>query len=472
VSQDPEQYQEDEISISALIMKLWQRRGLIVALPLVFAGAALVLLLARGSTAEVPMVYYVSLSSIQGGQYPGGATFQPSDLLAPEVLDVLSEQFDVQDRQQLRDALSVDYGSPMIEGLLVDYRSELAQKNLNPADVAQINERYQSKRNAIQQGGLRLAIDFVALGMSQEQAITVAQTWPRAWNHLYSNKYQMSAQNNLSGAVISRAVKSLASTSAILDSRNLLNTISKGAAVISADGRWRGLRTEAGYSAADLQSELGRFRVLYFTPIFTSLFSNPDQSSASFLHETELSIDELTRNIDNFDQVIGDIRSFQAVEGSQAQGSRQGLSNEMSGGIQFTESSLQQVLGLSQKASLSEYLKATLDKRTALALARSALITELARPEPNNIVIEGAFLQIAENELTMLSDNYIELLGIVNKRANQVVGQFYSAFDGPAVNQSRLPGNAILVLVLGIVLGGLVAVVLALLLPIRGREIP
>ena len=131
MSQDPEQYQEDEISISALIMKLWQRRGLIVALPLVFAGAALVLLLARGSTAEVPMVYYVSLSSIQGGQYPGGATFQPSDLLAPEVLDVLSEQFDVQDRQQLRDALSVDYGSPMIEGLLVDYRSELAQKNLN-----------------------------------------------------------------------------------------------------------------------------------------------------------------------------------------------------------------------------------------------------------------------------------------------------------------------------------------------------
>ena len=81
-------------------------------------------------------------------------------------------------------------------------------------------------------------------------------------------------------------------------------------------------------------------------------------------------------------------------------------------------------------------------------------------------------MQVAENELTMLSDNYIELLGIVNKRANQVVGQFYSAFDGPAVNQSRLPGNAILVLVLGIVLGGLVAVVLALLLPVRGREIP
>ena len=55
---------DDEISISELLMKLWAKRGLIVMLPLVFAGLTLVGLLVSKTSQQNEVSLYVELVGI------------------------------------------------------------------------------------------------------------------------------------------------------------------------------------------------------------------------------------------------------------------------------------------------------------------------------------------------------------------------------------------------------------------------
>jgi hypothetical protein len=53
---------DDEISITELLHKLWKRRGLIVFLPLIFAGLTIAGLLLSKSASSERLSYYVSLN--------------------------------------------------------------------------------------------------------------------------------------------------------------------------------------------------------------------------------------------------------------------------------------------------------------------------------------------------------------------------------------------------------------------------
>ena len=61
---NPAPYYDDEISISDLLMKLWAKRGIIVMLPLVFAGLTLVALLMGKTTAGNTVSFYIELNGI------------------------------------------------------------------------------------------------------------------------------------------------------------------------------------------------------------------------------------------------------------------------------------------------------------------------------------------------------------------------------------------------------------------------
>ena len=56
---------DDEISISELLMKLWAKRGIIVALPLVLAGLTVVALLIGKSLEQSTVSYFIELNGIQ-----------------------------------------------------------------------------------------------------------------------------------------------------------------------------------------------------------------------------------------------------------------------------------------------------------------------------------------------------------------------------------------------------------------------
>ena len=157
---------DDEISITELLHKLWTRRGLIVFLPLIFAGLTIAGLLLTKSVSNERLSYYVSLNGIRYAtadgvngvketRYPNGTTFSPQDLLNPKVVSELANEFDLASANDLTESLQVQFGSPVSAGILAEYESALAANSkATPEALARINERYQPKLLAAAKSGL------------------------------------------------------------------------------------------------------------------------------------------------------------------------------------------------------------------------------------------------------------------------------------------------------------------------------
>lgn len=457
-----EQY-DDEISLVDLFLKLWRRRGLIVLIPLFSVGIAVIWLLFQTSQKMLPVTFYVELIGIEKAAYPNGTRFSPKDLKAPEVMNSIAQKYEIASGAKLADSLSVEFGSPLIGGVKKRFETLLDQKGLSAADIETINAQYAEELDAIAQRGLRLALDNQSIGLSQEQGAQLISEVPAVWSEVYVTKYRVIDDTSLDALSIARAPVALNTTSEILGARDLIKRMMTGLDLVSADKRLDSLITDAGYSAADLLSDLERFESLFFEPIFTGLFENEDQVSRSFIRETQLEIDELTRKITSLDQVVADIRSFRDTRGET-------VSSSGAESIQLSDNTLEQVLTLSKQASLSEYLTIILEQRLELANRRAELFTDIARSQSGSYAIETSFLERSEGELQRLVDEYLSLLDKARQKTRQTYTSFHSPLGQPIIVGQTWPDNANLVVALAFVLGGMIACLIALVMPLREQK--
>ncbi len=455
---------DDEISLVDLFLKLWRRRGLIVFIPLFALGIAVAWLLFTATQRPMPVTLYVELIGIEKASYPNGARFSPKDLKAPEVINTLASKYGIEESDSLAANLSVEFGSPLIIGAQQRFEALLAQKGLTATDIEAINTQYKEELAAIAQRGLRLALNHAALGMSAQQASELILEVPRLWSEVYVSKYRVIDDTSLDALSISRAPVALNSTSEILGARDLIKRMMSGLTALSSDKRLDSLVSGSGYSPADLKSDLERFESLFFEPIFTGLFENEDQVSRSFIRETQLEIDELTRKISSLDQVVDDIRSFRDTRGDVTGSSGSTES------IQLTDNTLEQVLTLSKQASLSEYLTTILEARLKFANRRAELFTDIARSQSGSYAIDKVFLEQSETELQTLVDQYLSLLDKSRQKNRATFTSFYNPLGAPIVTNQTLPDNAKLILALAIVLGGMIACLIALVMPLREQK--
>ena len=117
---------DDEISIGELLQKLWKKRGLIVFLPLVCAGLTIASLLWTKSVGGERLSYYVELTGIKDGAYSNGVAFSPQDLLNPKVVNKLTDEFSLENPEEIGEHLRVQYGTPVSTGTLTEYSAALS----------------------------------------------------------------------------------------------------------------------------------------------------------------------------------------------------------------------------------------------------------------------------------------------------------------------------------------------------------
>jgi len=130
---------DDEISLSDIVLKLWRRRGLVCALPLLFGILGAIAVLGMATQAKTPIIHYVSLTGIEKGAYPNGVAFSPKDMRAPEVLAALSERMGIENDDDFAGAISVSLGAPTTGGILKKYGERLSKKGLQSAEIDAIN---------------------------------------------------------------------------------------------------------------------------------------------------------------------------------------------------------------------------------------------------------------------------------------------------------------------------------------------
>ena len=457
-------FSQDEISITDLLMKLWQRRGLIVVLPIVFLLLAVTFLFFTAVKTQSPTVFFVQLHGIDNTAYPNGTSFSPQDLLIPEVLTRAASQLNLSMGDDPRKSIQVEYGVPTTVGVQRKYQEKLANKKLSAVEIGVINDAYLAELKKTTKGGLRITIDHSSLGLSPDQGVVLANALPRAWTDVFTQNYRVIVDTTLDKVSVPNKDNALSTTSDILSARSSLSRMIAGVAVLNADNRLKAIVSDGGLNSSDLQVELKNFRELYFTTIFSGLFTNPDTVANSFQVEVEFKIKEITLEIEELNRSLIDLKNF----GTQTAHNQ--MTNNTSDAVQFGDSSLKQVVELANQASLSDFVQQILTSRRELINKRAVLQTEISRTASGSItILDTAFLTDASLKFSVLKNEYISLLHNARDIRRKSYGDFYVPLGSPNVIGSLLPPKSKMVLALSVVLGGMLAIMISLVLPIRRK---
>lgn len=478
---------DDEISISELLMKLWAKRGLIVMLPLVLAGITIVALLASKSLQQSTIDYFIELDGIRlenrannlastgtGDEfqssrssrihalYPNGTSFSPQDLVNPSVLKIIASDFDL-DSQKLATSIDVQFGTPISNGVLAEYRAALSENSKSSvSDLAALNRRYEEKLNAAAKRGLKISVNFSKLGIAEKAGQSVAEALPKAWNQVYIEQFNTTMSPEIAGLRWTDITEITNTAVGLQEADTRLREVEKGARLIADDGRLRGLKTAADYSASDLLGSIGDFRRIFFEPVFYAAFEEESSLSRVYEQDYRLQIDALALEIAEIDARLDNLRNYQ----NRAQAS----DRQSTTPAQLDGSALTTVVALAERAALSSYLQQSLDQRYELVKEKSDLATRLARINPRKDgglgVIDDDFRQQAFDSYSRIISGYGALLIKAQATLKDQNPAYYSVMTQPKSSGGKLfVKRDLLFIALALAMGGMLAIITALLWP-------
>ena len=459
----------DEISISELIGKLWAKRGLIVFLPLIFAGLTVAgLLLSKISTGD-SVSYYLELTGIEKGAYPNGADFSPQDLLNPEVVSRLAEQFNIDQASELAKHVSVTYGTPLSIGVIKAYQAALsANSKAGPEDIEAINQRYRAQIQDAAQRGLYIAVDYVSLGIDQATGMQLARELPALWSEVFSKRFQIFLDTGIASLAIDNGDPDITTTVGVIEIDARLHAITEGTDILLNDGRFKSLRTADGVSPADLAARINDFRNIYFEPVYSSSFAADDSLALVYRRDMALQIEQLDIELNELTARIETIKQLQRNDRSSGDASDRGMSGSQ---MQIQGDALGQLVSLSQQASLSEYLQESFNTRLERVNTKSELQSQLkkmvgsAQTGSESLALSDGFIMASQARYATIQTNYKALLSAAQTTAEQEIPALYRVTSAVTSNEKLLEKRDLLFIALALSLGGMLAVIIALLLP-------
>ena len=461
----------DEITVFDIIGKLWRRRGLIIITTLIFLGLGVLAVAYMTYDNNRPVIYYVSLRSIKNSEYPNGTSFSPQDLTVPQVLARLRDRFKIDDSLVIRDAVSVSYDSPISQGIAKKYENRLAAKNLSQTEIDELNAAYLNELKSATSSGIRIEVDYQSLGMDRSMGSAIAIAIPEIWNDVYKNQFRIFDDTTLESAAVTWSDEKLDSTASVLVANARLEGMEHGLGLIQGDNRLASLVTDDGFSPADVAEELQRFKTEYFNAVYAASFGQDNTIANIYVRDLKFEIENLQRTAAGLDKLLADLSNYQgAARGSSGPTPPADASNGSSNVIQLGESSLNEIVNLANQASMSQYVQDILTRRQTIVEEISKRQMNLDRASSlSDNVVQAGFRQRAAAELERLTSTYHGLLNKARARSAERSGQLYAPLSSPRVIGSFIPRRSLIVLLMSVMVGGLFAVVLALLLP--GRRV-
>ena len=463
---------DDEISISELLMKLWAKRGLIVFLPLVLAGLTVAGLLVTKVNSSDKLSYYIELTGLKDNAYPNGTAFSPQDLLNPQVTAELKERFALDSGANIGQSMQAAFGSPLSEGVLTEYRAALsANSKASPEEIALINERYEQRVNAAARRGLRIEVDYEELGLSKSEGTELAYALPRVWSQIFSSRFRIFMETGIARLPTVETNVNFSSTVGALQAELQLNSIEEGITILTEDARFRAIEVD-GVSPGDLERRIGDFQRIYFNPIYSSSFGGKSGLSNIYRQDLILELAELEASLMELNNRITSITELQrATTASSSTGGND--FNNGSSQVQIEGDALNQLVNLSRTASLSEYLQTSFDQRIALIQSKAAINTRLKKmgadsDSDSDRLLSDDFVATASALFTDIQETYGQLLKQAQKTALAETPSLYEVSTQVQGN-SLLQRRDFLFIALALALGGMLAVIAALLWPKRAE---
>ena len=455
---------DDEISLTDLFLKLWHRRGLIIALPVLAAMIGVIFILFQASEAKTPTKHYVNLMAVDKGLYPNGVAFSPQDLKAPEVLNALAARAGIANTDGLRDAMIVSYASPVTKGILDKYEAKLNQKGINAAQIDALNAELQEELERSTQRTLRISIDHQGLGLSSEQGAELAILLPQLWSEIFTTKFRVLDNTKLSNAILPDRL-SLTSTLGIIEARKIMSNAIETLEIIEADNRLQSLTGEAGVTPTDLRLQLSYLDNIYLNGVLSENIASGDVLAKVYLSDIVLEIEKLSEEIVGIDQAIGSIQVILSRSGGEAEQ----MTQSSAGRVQLSGDAIEDIAALVNRSALAEYLTQLYERKAEMISERAALKIQIRKAKSGER-LGPELIAGAETDINRFIKSYAGLLTRAREMNKRNLGELHQALGAPIITDSLLPPRAPLILAFSIVLGGFVAVVLALLLPGRKSD--
>ena len=453
---------EDEISISDILSKLWRRRGLILAVTLISLGLGVIYLLSSATVKRTPVTLFVELTSIKDGKYPNGAEFSPMDLKSPDVLRVLIEKYKPKDESKFGEAIAVNYGSDLMLGVHESYKMQLGAKGLTAADLQKINTDYKTALDEVARRGLEITFDYQLANLTKDEGRQVANDLPRIWNDVYLKKYKVLIDPEIAEIATAPNDISLSKPTALIELSRKISTMINGLRIITKDNRYTTITNPEGSTAFDVLRDLDFFRNIHVLPMLAASVLKADPSSQAYAQSIRLQIDELDRNIASLNELSQQVISYQRSSDN----SDQKKNKTTEDNLELSDSTLSEILKLSNQAALSDFLKDNLNSKRELSFKRSELQTEFDRLTNNSTTIYNEeYTNAAEKKLSILFTSYQSLIDKIRSSATFNTQSFYTPVGKPEPFVSKWPDKSLLILALTTIMGLIFSTAMALLLP-------
>lgn len=466
---------EDGVSLADIFGRLWAWRGLIVFVCLLFISLAALAIVVSSLAQSRQATYLISLRNIENQRYPNGTQFSPRDLLIPEVLAQLRSRFDISAGADLREAISINYDSPVSEGIAKKYQQRLSARNLSQAEIETLNQSYLAELRDTTRSSLRINVDYLDLGLDATTGLALAAELPRLWTQIYTTKYRIFLDRGIANLAITRSEEDLTSTSSIITANTRIDAMQRGLRTFVEDNRLSMLRTEDDLSPADLLVELQNFRSIWFNPVKVLALRSDDGTANIYLDELRFDIAEKRHQIEAFDATLKGLGDYQR-SGQPAQiGQPSMAQGEQANSIQLGDSALSGIVELVQRGSFAPFVQRTLDDRRLLMIELSALEKErefAIGATQNGTAITPEFRSGAAEVLKNLTENYSQMLRAAEDQLRNRAGELFEPLLGPVLGGGELVSLRGLLIVAAAGLSGFLLTVIGVLLAgvVRRRE--
>lgn len=450
-----------DISLSDIFWRLWAGRGVIVLVPLVAIGLAALYVATAALWQNHPVTYLVNLRNIENQHYPNGTAFSPQDLLVPEVLSELRQNFDIPSQAVLREAITVNYDSPVAAGISRRYQQQLAARNLTQAEITALNQSYLEELRAAMRSSLRINVDFRALGVDSSTGLAIARALPDIWTTVYTTKFRIFTDRRIADLAVTRTDEDLSTTASILVAGARAAGIQRGLDLLMNDNRLAMLQTPDGISPADLELELRRFLTSWFNPIRASRFKSGDVVANAYLTELRLDIEEKHQQVKAYDRTLASLREYMRLGQTPPQLAEQQLPIDRNT-IQVGETALLEIVQLAEQASFAAFVQDTLRNRQQVLFEISEMMKEqeLLAGLDEVVTTSQDFREAAAEQLAVITTHYSGLVAAAANQLRDRGGELYEPTLGPLVAApSLLSMRSLLIIIVAGLAGGLLAVI-------------
>ena len=395
--------------------------------------------------------------------------FSPQDLANPTVIQMLSAQTGL-DAKDLTENIDIQFGTPISNGVLAEYNAALESNSKSSAqDLAVLNARYERKLEAAAKRGLKITVGHVDLGVTKEAGAKVAENLLQLWTQVYTEQFVTLLPSTILGLRWTNEMHDLTTPIGLQEANIQIDAIEEGIDAILGDGRLIGLLNMHDVSATDIKTYLGKFREIYFEPLFLAAFDG--DTSLTRIYERDIAVQIKVLNAE-IKELNGRLAALGNLGASRKVKSSDGLQESGPG---LDGGALSQVVTLAEQASLSKYIQESLEQKYELISEKARLEGRLERMRPESDMgagrsVTGGFVEKATQRYQTIVVGYDDMLKKAKAIVRSTTPSFYSITTQPDTEGSLIAKRDFLFLALAIVLGGILAIVAALLWPQRRAD--